>query len=135
MPITEIQKGADGQVASRVIYDGGTQAAMLVVLSDANGAPVFSNPQTPSAGTDRSAVVGVASQQLMAASATRSKFFVKNDTAIAVYINMGATAVATPGGGNIMIAANGGYFEFSGYTGVVNIVAASGTPAITAREF
>jgi len=89
----------------------------------------------PLAGTDRSATATTASSQLMAANTLRTKFFIKNDTAIVVWINMGATAVATAGAGNISIAANGGYFEFTGYSGVVNIIAASTTAAVTAREF
>jgi len=99
---------------------------------DASGTFVKSNPL---AGTDRSITATTTSAQLMAANATRSKFFIKNDTAIVIWINMGATAVAAAGSGNIAIAANGGYFEFTGYSGVVNIIAASTTAAVTAREF
>ena len=91
--------------------------------------------QNPLAGTDRSLTATTTSAQLMAANTARTKFFIKNDTAIVVWINMGATAVATPGAGNIAIAANGGYFEFTGYSGAVNIIAASTTAAVTAREF
>lgn len=89
----------------------------------------------PSTGTDRSITATTTSQQLMAANALRTKFFIKNDTAIVVWINMGATAVAAAGGGNIAIAANGGFFEFTGASGVINIIAASTTAAVTAREF
>ena len=89
----------------------------------------------PGGGTDRSIVATVASALLMAANPLRTKFFVKNDTAVVVYLNFGAAAVAVAGAGNIAVAANGGYFEFAGSTGVINIIAASGTPAITAREF
>lgn len=85
-------------------------------------------------GTDRSLTASTSSAQLMAANATRLKLYVKNDSAIDVWVNPGATAVAAAGGGNIKIAANGGYLELSGYSGAVNIIAASGTPAITARE-
>jgi len=99
---------------------------------DTTGTFVKSNPLT---GTDRSVTATTTSAQLMAANTTRSKFFIKNDTAIVVWINMGATAVASAGSGNISIAANGGYFEFTGYSGAVNIIAASTTAAVTAREF
>ena len=91
--------------------------------------------EPPLVGTDRSVTATTTSAQLMAANATRSKFFIKNDSLIVVWINMGATAVATAGGGNIAIAASGGFFEFAGYSGAVNIIAASTTAAITAREF
>lgn len=86
-------------------------------------------------GTDRSITATTTSQQLMAANPARARFFVKNDSLIVVWINLGATAVAAAGSGNIAVAASGGYFELSGYTGAVNIIAASTTAAVTAREF
>jgi hypothetical protein len=86
------------------------------------------------AGTDRSTTATTTSSQLMGANTTRLKFYVKNDSTIDVWINLGATAVATAGGGNIKIPANGGYFELSGYSGAVNIIAASTTAAISSRE-
>jgi hypothetical protein len=95
---------------------------------------VFVKPPT-SAGTNRSATATTTSAALMAANTLRSKFFVRNDSAIDVWINLGAAAVATPGGGNIKVAANGGHFEFTGHNGVVNIIAASATAAVTAREY
>lgn len=98
---------------------------------DSTGGFTKTNPQ---AGTDRSITATTTSQQLMAANTTRTKFLVKNDTAIVVWVNIGATAVATAGGGNIAIAASGGYLELTGTSGAINIIAASGTPAITARE-
>jgi len=91
----------------------------------------------PSTGTDRSITASTTSQQLMAANSARHGFYIKNDTAIDVWINIGATAVATAGGGNIKIAANGGYFESPAAvtpSAAINIIAASATPAITARE-
>lgn len=86
-------------------------------------------------GTDRSIVATTTSQQLMAANTLRRKLIVKNDTGIVVWINFGAAAVAVAGAGNYAIAANGGYFEIDGALAAVNIIAASGTPAISAREF
>lgn len=88
-----------------------------------------------SVGTDRSITATISSAQLMAANTARRKFFVKNDTAIDIWINFGAAAVAVAGAGNLKVAANGGYFEFEGSVLAINIIAASGTPAITAREF
>lgn len=88
-----------------------------------------------SLGVDKSITATTTSQPLMAANPNRIRFFVKNDTAIDIWINLGAVSIATAGGGNLKILANGGYFELSGSTSVVNIIAASGTPAITAREF
>ena len=66
-----------------------------------------------------------------------AKVYLKNDTAIDVWFNIGGTAVAQAGGGNLRLPANGGYFESGSTTPAeaVSIIAASGTPAITAREF
>lgn len=99
---------------------------------DTTGAWVKTAPQL---GTDRSITATTTSQQLMAANTLRVKFVIFNGSAVAVNINLGATATNTPGGGNITIAATTGYYELSGYSGVVNIIAASTTGAITAREF
>lgn len=88
-------------------------------------------------GTDRSIVAGVAATQLMAANTARMGFYLKNDTAIDVWFNIGAAAQAQAGGGNIKLPANGGYFESGTFTPgeAISIIAASGTPAITAREY
>ena len=97
--------------------------------------PVMGSATT---GTDRSITASTTSQQLMAANTARKGFYVKNDTAIDVYINPGATAVATAGGGNIKVAASGGYYVSEPTfptSSAINIIAASGTPAVTAREF
>lgn len=99
---------------------------------------VTTAPPTPAAGTDKSAATSTASSVLMAANASRKGFFIKNDTTIDVWVNFGATAVATAGSGNYKIAANGGYLESPPWgptTSAINIIAASGTPAISAREF
>lgn len=102
------------------------------VVSDSNALPVR---VMSSAGTDRSITASTTSQSLIPLNTSRNKFYVKNDSAIDVWINIGATAIAVAGSGNLKIVANGGYFEFSGSTSAINIIAASGTPAITAREF
>jgi len=89
-------------------------------------------------GTDRSTAASTTSVPLMVANPSRTAFYIKNDTTIDVWFNVGATAVATAGGGNMKVAANGGYYESApGFvtTAAINIIAASGTPAITAREF
>jgi hypothetical protein len=86
-------------------------------------------------GTDRSASVGTSSGILIPASAQRIRFIVKNDSANAIWINLGGTAVASAGGGNIKIPASGGYLELDNYNGVVNAIAETGAVNITAREF
>lgn len=127
--------GANSTEPSPTIASVGqkTSAASIpvVLASDQAVIPVRTAPLT---GTDRSVTASTTSAQLMAANTTRTKFFVKNDSAVDVWINFGATAVAAAGSGNMKIAA-GGYFEFAGSSSAVNIIAASGTAAITAREF
>lgn len=88
----------------------------------------------PLAGTDRSITATTTSAQLMAANATRSKFIIQNDSLIDVWINFGGTAVAAAGSGNYRIKADTNR-EFTGTSGAVNIIAASTTAAISAREF
>lgn len=105
-----------------------------------NGAAVSTTNPTPVktpavVGTDRSITATTTSQTLMAANAARNNFIIKNDSAVVVWINLGAAAVATAGGGNISIAAGGGYLELAGTSAAINIIAASATAAITAREF
>lgn len=91
--------------------------------------------QPPLAGTDRSVTATTTSQQLMAANTARTRFYIRNDSAIDIWVNLGAAAVASAGSGNIKIPATGGYWEFAGSSSAIHIIAASGTPAITAREF
>lgn len=87
-----------------------------------------------SVGTDRSGTVGTSSATLIPANAARTRFFIKNDSANDIWINFGGTATAAAGSGNLKIAANGGYYEYSGYTGAVNAIAGTAS-AVTAREF
>jgi hypothetical protein len=70
----------------------------------------------------------------MAANAARTKFIIKNDAANAIWINLGAAAVAAAGSGNIKIAV-GGYYELDAYNGAVNAIAETGAVNITAYEF
>lgn len=91
--------------------------------------------EPPVAGTARNITATNTSQSLMAANTSRSKVFIKNDTAIDVWINIGATAVATAGAGNIKIPANGGAWEFSGFSEAINIISGGANAAITAREW
>lgn len=88
-------------------------------------------------GTDRSITTGTTAAVLMPANTARMGFYLKNDTAIDVWFNVGGTAAATAGAGNIKLPANGGYFESGTFTPgeAISIIAASGTPAITAREY
>lgn len=85
-------------------------------------------------GTNRSITATTSAQTLMAANTNRWKFIISNDSTIDIWVNLGGTASAVAGSGNKKIAANGGYWELSGYSGAISIVAASGTPAITAYE-
>lgn len=87
-----------------------------------------------SAGVNRSITTTLISQTLMAANPQRVNLIIKNDTAVDQFINLGAVAVAVPGGGNYKIAA-GGFFDLDLYTGAVNIISSGVDSAISAREF
>ncbi|GAM01749.1 hypothetical protein [Sphingomonas parapaucimobilis] len=89
----------------------------------------------PLAGTDRSITASTTSQTLMASNTIRSRILIRNDSTVDVWVNFGATAVATAGGGNFKIAANGGSLDLQGTSSAVNIIAASATAAISAREW
>lgn len=128
--------GYSGQVnltKSIAVDAAGAPIAAPVLRTDVtpNASPVYASAK---AGTDKSITATTSAQTLMAASTTRGKFYVKNDSTIDVWINVGGTAVAAAGTGNIKVAANGGYYELSGCSAAVSIIAASGTAAVTARE-
>jgi len=73
------------------------------------------------------------SQLLFAANATRSKLIIQNqDAAINVFVNLGAAATA---GAPSMRIAPGATLELTGASANVNLIAASGTPAIAAWQF
>lgn len=91
--------------------------------------------RTPPTTKSASAVTAgsTTSQQVFAASATRSKVLIQNqDASINVFVNVGATAVA--GAGNLRIAP-GATLELTGTSEAINLIAASGTPAICAWQF
>lgn len=113
----------------------GTTTRKDVPIAVSNGAMAVSMPAVT--GTDRSIVAGVAAQVLMPANTARMGLYIRNDTASDIWFNIGAVAVAAAGGGNMKLAANGGYYESGSFTPTeaISIIAASGTPAITAREF
>lgn len=101
------------------------------VRGDTNGAW---SKQPPLAGTDRSLTATTTAQTLIPANTIRSKFFIKNDSTVDVWINIGGTATAAAGTGNMKIAASGGYFEFTGSNSAISVIATANA-AITAREF
>ena len=87
-------------------------------------------------GVDRSVTATTSAATLMPANANRARFYVANDSTIDVYIRPGgAAATAVAGAGNVKVAANGGFFELAGDADAWSIIAASGTPAVSAREF
>lgn len=113
-----------------------TGNALWVYMTGSSASGSTNVLNAPVAGTDRSITASTSSQQLMPANATRHGFLIKNDSTIDIWINIGSTAVAAAGGGNLKISANGGYYEAPvGFTTAINIIAASGSPAITAREY
>lgn len=73
------------------------------------------------------------SQQAFAANTLRTRLLIQNqDAAINIFVNLGAAATA--GGGSLRIGP-GGSLDLTGTSETVNIIAQSGTPAITAWEF
>jgi hypothetical protein len=103
------------------------------VASAANPVPVRT-AILGTTGTSRNITATTTSQSMMSANTARQKFFIRNDSAVDVWINFGGTAVASAGSSNVKIA-TGTSFEFAGYTGAVTIIAASATAAVTGREF
>lgn len=126
-----------------IIVKGYTGPSLAQAQSQTKDVPIMVNggvlgvARPTLTGTDRSIVTTTASAVVMAANAARMGFYFKNDTTINVWINIGATAQIQAGGGNIKIPANGGYFESGTFTPgePISIIAESGTPAITAREY
>lgn len=98
-----------------------------------NGGFQFSQPLGD--GTDRSTTAGTANTQFMAANPTRAKFYIKNDGTVDIWIRPASPAVATAGGGNIKVPANGGYFELAGSTSSWNVISGGAATPFTAREF
>jgi len=90
--------------------------------------------EPPLTAISRSGTLSTTSAILLPANPMRSKFFIKNDSAVDIWINIGNTAVASAGAGNIKIAA-GAYFELQGTSQIVTGIATSGTAAVTCYEF
>ncbi len=101
----------------------------------ARGDTVSGFMRTPPRTKTASAVTAgsTSSQQLFAANALRSRIMIQNlDAAINVHVNIGAAA--TTGAGSIRLAP-GATLDLTGTSEAVNLIAASGTPPITAWEF
>lgn len=86
--------------------------------------------------TDRSGTSSTTSSQAAAANPNRRYFIFHNtDATIAQWINFGSAASA--GGGSIKVPAGGTFVMTMGdfvSTDAINVIAASGTPAFTAKE-
>lgn len=83
---------------------------------------------------DKSASASTSTAQVAAQNSGRKYFLFHNtDASIAMHINFGAAA--TTGGGSIKVAA-GATFVMDKFvsTDAINVIAASGTPAYTAKE-
>lgn len=79
--------------------------------------------------------LSTSSETVLAANANRKKVcIVNNDATIAIYVKFGATAATTDtriaAGGSICESPESGHV----YTGVIDAIAASGTPAISGFE-
>jgi hypothetical protein len=120
----------------RLDEDQSVRLKMKDVGDGTHALPVYSSAELSAAGgTDRSITASTTSQLLMPANTARRRFYVKNDSTIDVWLNPVSPAAASAGAGNIKVPANGGYFELENSTSAWYIIAVSGSPAITAREF
>jgi len=85
--------------------------------------------------TDRSGTASGSSAQVAAANSARKYFIIQNlDSSINIFVNFGATA--TTGAGSFLIEPKGSMVFEGGFmtTQAINVIAASGTPAYTAKE-
>ncbi len=103
----------------------------------ATGSNVIGSTTLRATGTNRSASVTTTASTLMAANTGRQGWKIKNDCTVAVVINFDATATAAAGSGNMQIPAGGYMSNEPGFveTGPLSVIAASGTCALTAREY
>lgn len=129
MPDYLIQPGYTGPSPSQI------QPKNVAIQVTSTGSLSVGRPAA--SGTDRSTTASTTAKVLMPANPDRIGFILKNDSTIDVWFNIGGTAAATAGSGNFRLPANGGYFESGMVTPseAVSIIAVSGSPAITAREF
>lgn len=129
-PGTRVQTVDNSAIIGQVVVnpDGSTIGGGSggTTIKPASGAP-----------TDRSGTVtlGGTAQQIMAANATRTYFFFENPSDTAMWINFGATAVATQP--SILIAPGASYENPSHFcpNGTVSMICATTSKVFTAKEF
>lgn len=126
---------AGSGTASIIAALKGVYNATLAPL--AAGSNVIGSTTMRSAGTSRSASVTTTAANLMASNTSRQGWKIKNDCTVAVWINFDGTAATTAGSGNMQIPAGGYMSSEPGFveTGAMSAIAASGTCALTAREY
>lgn len=134
----------DANAALTIMGDGTVAGRLMVRMEHRNpatglwdrilGDKVSTFTRMPPRAKTNSALTAASAstQQLFAANASRSKLLIQNqDAAINIFVNLGAAATA---GANSLRIAPGATLELTGTNDVVNIIAASGTPAICAWE-
>lgn len=123
-------------VSAQYLYNNATdQWEPMTAVSGGGGSSMrVTTAGAGSAGTNRSATVATTAGQLMAANANRIRFFIKNDGANNIWVNLGGTAAAVAGSGNYRIASGGGFLEINGYTGAISAIAETASVNVSALE-
>lgn len=88
-------------------------------------------------GVNRSTSSGTAAAVAMPANLNRRGWKIKNDSTVDVWINFTTSATASAGGGNMKVAANGGYLASEPSfveTGAMSIISTAAA-AVTIMEF
>ena len=111
-----------------------TLDAMMVIAAGGISASAPSyTADSAMAKTDRSLNASTTSQQAAPANGNRRRLIIQNqDASTIVFVNLGSPA--TTGLGSIRIGP-GGSLDIEGSTDPLNVIAASGTPAVTVWEF
>lgn len=126
-----VQPGVVGQTRYKDMGDGTYASVMYVGAQGAGGGPAQGTL------TDRSGTItsGGASQQVMAANASRKYLLVQNNSVAALWVNFTGAAVTTQPA--IQLAANGGSIVMEGSfvsTEAVTIIGATTGQVFTAKE-
>lgn len=131
--VTAASNGSGGTAPSLSPGRAAAAASGPTVLSNEDLAAVLPGKTT----TNRSVTASTTAANAMAANTARRGWKVKNDSAVDVWINFAAAAVAAAGTGNIKIASGGYLASEPGYveTAAMSIIAASATAAVTIYEF
>ena len=132
IPLGTVGGSATGELATKVIIVGGTSGAIVLGA----GTAAIGSTTTSGAVTDRSGTItsGGTAQTLAAALATRRYFLFQNNSDIDMWINFGATAVASQP--SIKILAGGSYENPAHFcpNALISVIGATTGKTFTAKE-